>query len=275
MNKFWKNGDPFVWLTGVALMFSLLMIAGLMYLILAKGLIFFWPSDVAELDLKNGGKLMGEIITQEKVPSKADAITDEYRTQLKIGNRDLYGLDFKWVDDEEIESISYPKYAVVLERREWGNMYGFIKEITEDGQVISEGNEESWPILESLIPVYAKIAGEIKSIEKGDIGGINHQIENYRLKIRGLELKGEKSQALTREYESKIKEEEEKYKVEEKKLSVLYKEFNKDKIVMVSVDGREKEMSIGNIVRAFRPNSMNWFQKASLYTSRAWGFVSE
>ncbi len=274
MNKFWKNGDPFVWLTGVALMFSLLMIAGLMYLILAKGLIFFWPSDVAELDLKNGGKLMGEIITREKVPSKADAITDEYRTQLKIGNRDLYGLDFKWVDDKEIERISYPKYAVVLERREWGNMYGFIKEITEDGQVISEGNEESWPILESLIPVYAKIAGEIKSIEKGDIGGINHQIEKYRLKIRGLELKGEKNQALTREYESKIKEEEEKYKVEEEKLSVLYKQFTKDKIVMVSVDGREKEMSIGNIVRAFRPNSMNWFQKASLYTSRAWGFVS-
>ncbi|MEE9176245.1 MAG: phosphate ABC transporter, permease protein PstA, partial [Thermodesulfobacteriota bacterium] len=112
MNKFWKSGDLFVWLTGAALMFSLLMIAGLMYLILAKGLGFFWPSDVAELDLQNGSKLMGEIIAQEKVPSKGEGIPDEYRTQLKIGNRDLYGLDFRWVDDEEIESISYPKYAV-------------------------------------------------------------------------------------------------------------------------------------------------------------------
>lgn len=275
MNKFWKSGDLFVWLTGAALMFSLLMIAGLMYLILAKGLGFFWPSDVAELDLQNGSKLMGEIIAQEKVPSKGEGIPDEYRTQLKIGNRDLYGLDFRWVNDEEIESISYPKYAVVLERQEWGNMYGFIKEITENRQVISQGNEASWPVLESLMPVYAKIEAEIKAIEKGDIGGINRQIESYRLKIRGLELKGGDNQAQTQEYESKIKEEEEKYKVEEKKLSVLYKEFNKDKIVMVSVDGREKEMSIGNIVRAFRPNSMNWFQKASLYTSRAWGFVSE
>ena len=275
MNKFWKSGDLFVWLTGAALMFSLLMIAGLMYLILAKGLGFFWRSDVAELDLQNGSKLMGEIIAQEKVPSKGEGIPDEYRTQLKIGNRDLYGLDFRWVDDEEIESISYPKYAVVLERQEWGNMYGFIKEITENRQVISQGNEASWPVLESLMPVYAKIEAEIKAIEKGDIGGINRQIESYRLKIRGLELKGGDNQAQTQEYESKIKEEEEKYKVEEKKLFVLYKEFNKDKIVMVSVDGREKEMSIGNIVRAFRPNSMNWFQKASLYTSRAWGFVSE
>jgi phosphate transport system permease protein len=180
MNKFWKSGDLFVWLTGAALMFSLLMIAGLMYLILAKGLGFFWPSDVAELDLQNGSKLMGEIIAQEKVPSKGEGIPDEYRTQLKIGNRDLYGLDFRWVDDEEIESISYPKYAVVLERREWGNMYGFIKEITENRQVISQGNEASWPVLESLMPVYAKIEAEIKAIEKEDIGGINRQIESYR-----------------------------------------------------------------------------------------------
>ena len=53
MNKYWKSGDPFVWLTGVALMFNLLMIAGLMYLIAAKGLGFFWPSDIAEVKLKD------------------------------------------------------------------------------------------------------------------------------------------------------------------------------------------------------------------------------
>ena len=50
MNKIWKSGDPFVWLTGVALMFSLLMIAGLLWLIMAKGLGFFWPTAVTELD---------------------------------------------------------------------------------------------------------------------------------------------------------------------------------------------------------------------------------
>ena len=44
---------------------------------------------------------------------------------------------------------------------------------------------------------------------------------------------------------------------------------------MLSVDGREKEMALGNVVLAFRPNAMSWFQKAGLYLHRVWGFVSD
>ena len=276
-NKFWRSGDPFVWLTGVALMFSLLMIAGLLWLIAAKGLGFFWPASVAELELKNGTKLLGEITAYEKVKtfSKRDDIDDAYRTQLKIGNRDLYGLDFRWVDDDQIVSTTYPEFAVVLERREWGNMYAFIKEINEDGKTICTGNQECWGTLEALIPEYHKIFKEIRDIEKGEIGEINRNIENYRLKIRGLEMKGGDSRAEIKNYEAKVKKEEAKYSVKEEELSGLYREFNKEKIVMVSVDGREKEMSVGNIVRAFRPNAMSLLEKTSLYLSRAWGFVSE
>lgn len=276
MNKFWKSGDPFIWLTGVALMFSLLMIAGLMYLITAKGLGFFWPSNLAEIKLRDGSVLLGEITGQEKVkahdPDGQDMTIE--RTQLKIGNRDLYGLDFRWVDDTNIENISYPQYAVALERREWGNMYGFIKEITEGGNVLCTGNESCWAVLESQIPVYSKIYEEIKGIEKGAIGGINRQIENLRLKIRG-ERMGSGNEDRIKELEAKISEQEAIYQEQEKKLTELYAEFDKEKIVMTSVDGRDKEMPLGNIVRAYRPNSMSWFQKAGLYASKLWEFVSD
>ena len=274
MNKLFKNGDPFVWLTGVALMFSLLMIAGLLWLIMAKGLGFFWPSEVSEFDLKNGTKIMGEITAHEEIRGIKGKSDEKFRTQVKIGNRDLYGLDFKWIEDDQIVSESMPQYAVVMERREWGNFYGFIKEINENGTVICQGNEECWPKLETDIPVYANIYKEIRKIEKGDIGGINRQIENYRLKIRGVELEGGNPRQI-KDYEAKIAIEEDKYKEKENELSVLYKEFTKEKIVMLSVDGREREMALGNIVLAFRPNDMNWFQKASLYLHRAWGFVSD
>ena len=276
MNKFWKSGDPFIWLTGVALMFSLLMIAGLMYLITAKGLGFFWPSNLAEIKLRDGSVLLGEITGQEKVkahdPDGQDMTIE--RTQLKIGNRDLYGLDFRWVDDTNIENISYPQYAVALERREWGNMYGFIKQISESGNVLCIGNESCWAVLESQIPVYSKIYEEIKGIEKGVIGGINRQIENLRLKIRG-ERMGSGNEDRIKELEAKISEQEAIYQEQEKKLTELYAEFDKEKIVMTSVDGRDKEMSLGNIVRAYRPNSMSWFQKAGLYASKLWEFVSD
>ena len=161
-----------------------------------------------------------------------------------------------------------------MERREWGNFYGFIKEITEDGNVLCQGNEECWSKLEEDIPVYAGIFKEIKKIEKGDIGGINRQMENYRLKIRGVEL-GNGDQSKIKEYEEKIALEEEKYKQKEKELEVLYNEFNKEKITMLSVDGREKVMALGNIVLAFRPNAMSWLEKVGLYFHRVWGFVSD
>ena len=44
---------------------------------------------------------------------------------------------------------------------------------------------------------------------------------------------------------------------------------------MTSIDGREKEMPVGAIVQAFRPNAMNWLQKSGLYASNVWAFVSE
>jgi len=162
----------------------------------------------------------------------------------------------------------------VLERREWGNMYGFIKEIREDGSAVCQGNQDCWAVLESLLPQYHRIYREIRGIEKGDIGGINRAIEGYRLKIRGLEQKGGDNSGEISQLEARIKDEEAKYKKKEEELSGLYQAFNKDLIVMLSVDGKEKEMSIGNIVRAFRPNAISWFQKASLYLSRAWEFVS-
>lgn len=275
MNKFWKSGDPFIWLTGVALMFSLLMIAGLMYLITAKGLGFFWPANLAEIKLKDGSVVLGEVTGHEtaKVHGADGQDVNVERTQLKIGNRDLYGLDFRWVDDNNIENTSYPEYAVALERREWGNMYGFIKQITEGGNVLCAGNESCWAVLESQIPIYSGIYQEIKGIEKGVIGGINLKIENLRLEIRGEQM-GSGNQDKIKELEGQIGEQQALYQEQEKKLEELYAKFDKEIITMTSVDGRDKEMPVGNIVRAYRPNSMSWFQKAGLYMSKLWEFVS-
>jgi phosphate transport system permease protein len=95
MNRFWKSGDPFVWLTGGALALSLIMVAGLVYLVLAYGLGFFWPSEILRLTLKDGTVLLGELADREKIPQPgaAPGTLDRYGS-LKIGCRDLYGADF-------------------------------------------------------------------------------------------------------------------------------------------------------------------------------------
>lgn len=282
MKNFWKSGDPFVWLTGGAFVFSLLMIAGLLLLIMAKGLGFFWPSDIAQITLDDGTKLLGQIRGSEEIsqPGAPLDTPERFRIQLQIGNRDLYGLDFKWVDEDKVKKIDYPEEAVLIERREWGNMYGFIKEIRVGGKAVSGGeSKEVWSLLKSYLSEAQGTYKEIRRTEKKEIGDINYEIESLQQKIKRAELEGAVNnpsvQAKIEEIEDKIEEEKKKYQDKESKLTALSQNLNKNQVVVETIDGREKEMSLGGIVRAYQPNSMNWFQKALLYLSRLWEFVSD
>jgi len=279
MKNFWKSGDPFIWITGGALTFSLLMIGGLLFLIMAKGLGFFWPSDIAEVQLEDATKLLGPITAREKIPQPGapPGTPERYRIQLQVGNRDIYGLDFRWVNEDEIAKIDYPRSAVLLERREWGNMYGFINEIREGEVVVAQGNEESWIALKDLLPQTQDIYKTIKRIEKKDIGDFNYKIEKLRLDIRKLELQGgdqTSMQANIKSLEDQIEVQKKLYRNKESELEGLYEKLTEDNIIVSTIDGREKEMSIGAIVRAYRPNDMSLLDKALLYISKVWEFVS-
>ena len=101
MKGLFKNGDGYIWMTGLSLMFSLLMIAGLLFLIATKALGFFWPADVVEIKLENNQVYLGQLAGTQEIPQMGKKNIKEYRTRIKVGNRDLYGFDFKWVDDDK------------------------------------------------------------------------------------------------------------------------------------------------------------------------------
>ena len=60
------NGEPMIWLTGGALAFALGMIAGLLALVLMRGLATFWPAPVVQLRTTDGKMLLGEITRHEQ-----------------------------------------------------------------------------------------------------------------------------------------------------------------------------------------------------------------
>ena len=275
MKGIFKNGDAFIWLSGVSLMFSLLMIAGLLFLIASKGLGFFWPHDVVEIRLKDNQVYLGQFAGEETIPQMGKDKVKEYRTRLKIGNRDLDGLDFTWVDNDEIVSETFPQNALVFERREWGNFFGFLKEIKMGPKTIPGDSSEALITLQNLISDSNRTNRRIRKIEKGEIGDINYNIEKLRLKIRGIELSGQKDPQAIAKLETKIKHEEAKYEEKEVVLQELYSALNANKIVMSSVDGRDKTMPMGTIVRAFKPNSMGFFSKLGHYIAKLWEFVSD
>jgi phosphate transport system permease protein len=122
MKKYLREGEPFVWVTAAALTVTLLLTAVLLVVVMVNGLGVFWPSPVAVATLKDGRQVMGVIMQREPMPSG-----EGERLQFKIGNRDLYGLDFRWIDGAEIDKLEFPAEATVFERQEYGNFYGTLR----------------------------------------------------------------------------------------------------------------------------------------------------
>ena len=145
LRQFMASGELFIWGCGAGLSLSLFMIAGLMVLILINGMGYFWPADLVELTLKDGkhviGQLAGEDVSPKGIP----------RIRMKIGNRDLYGLDYRWINTDQIAERATPADLVMVERREWGNFYGRLKAILKEDQVVNEGEEDVWKALPPLL----------------------------------------------------------------------------------------------------------------------------
>ncbi len=130
--SFWKRGDSFILITAGGLLFSIFMVVLIVGIIMVKGLGFFWPSDIELFQLKNGERFLGQVwdTEQARLTDKNGRVRIVNQTNIKIGNRDIYGRDFVWINNDDIVKKSTPKNGVEFERWEYGNMYGFIKSFT-------------------------------------------------------------------------------------------------------------------------------------------------
>jgi phosphate transport system permease protein len=285
----WVNsGAPWIWINAAAVAASLIMVVGLLVLIARNGLGHFWPATVWEIQYQVGDgsvqRLVGEIRASEEIAAERlrdageplDAGAGELveRYLLKTGNRDVSGLDFRWILQPRIRERSAPEGLVVLERQEWGNFYGFIESLQQDGQSVAAG-EAAWQELQPRLQRVTELHGQIRQLQKGEIGAINYRLERLRLQQRGLELEG----AATPEALAGIDREravlQERFQVLQRQLDDSYGEMQRDSVTLSVMDGREIHIPVANIVRAYRPNAMSPFDKTGFYLTKLWEFVSE
>lgn len=286
--KIWFNsGKPWVWLNAGAVSISLVMVVGLLLLIAVRGLSHFWPADVMELTYQEPGEevttLIGERVDHETVPAHRLALSgvklpegQEYarRTLIKTGNRDVYGLDFRWINDPWITDIRYPDGIMAVERREWGNFYGYLVNVKQQGEVVADG-DNAWQAFQERLTRSNHLVDEIKSIEKGEVGKINHALEALRLDERRLELDNVAKGAVAyQEIEAQRQQLNDRYAKLRDQLSALYTELNRDQITVRIADGRESEIPMAKIVQAYKPNGMGTIDKFGQYFHEVWSFVS-
>ncbi len=285
-NEWLKSGTPWVWLNAGGVSVSVIMVVGLLLLIATRGLVHFWPADIIQAQLisaDNTRMIAGERVEVERVSAeqiRAAGIETEpgrefyERYLLKVGNRDLTGSDFAWVLKRDLKNEQHPQDIIAVERREWGNLYGYLVAVKESGTVVIRGTQ-GWLELQSRINRALKIYRKIYAIEKGDIGSINHRMERLRLKQRRLELKGAVSQGDQVQLDATRTELDAEYAQLETQLAELYTLFTRDSFITRTADGQEVEVNISKVVRAYRPNAMGSIDKAVFYIEKLWEFVAD
>lgn len=199
------RGEPMVWLTGLCLGMSLVVIVGLLGMVVRQGLATFWPGPIERLELRDGTIVAGPVIADEEFELNDDeqrelealrasgtvfvegAFTDEgspVRRLLQTGNRDLGQQSFRWVPLWEVEHVSRPENLVLVERTEWGVWIGAV------------GDDQDLESMRDRAAAARQVMDDAEQMSRDRLGSLNREIERTRLLERSAELRLEQSRDL-------------------------------------------------------------------------------
>ena len=273
-------------MTAATVSFCLIMVFGLLGLIMFEGLGHFWPKNSVMLEMKSANSEvryeLGEIVDRETVPSEQVRALGTFvpegqvavdRILLKTGNRDVVGFDFHWYATTQFVRLEYPLAAFTAEREEWGNFYGFAKDLEQDGQKLNLG-DQLWPEIELRLDRKNELKDRINHLQKKEMGKVNHNIERLRLRSKKLDLA---QVGLNDSRYSEITEErltwDKRYQALNHELAELYSEMSRDTLVASTAAGQTLKLPFSTLINVFQPNSMSVLEKLGHYFMKVGEFV--
>jgi len=288
MIKLWfKSGTPWIWLNAAAVSTCLIMVIGVLGLIFVRGVGHFWPGQVTQFSYQEEDgivkTIIGEKIDSSVMPAlmakatgfkMADNEETLIQYQLKTGNRDVTGTDFRWIQERNVKTQETPADLVVVERREWGNFYGRLESVKENGSTIAKA-EQAWPLAQEKLAAVLTVFEDIKHLEKKEIGAINYSLEKLRLKQKKLQLKNQWDDAAKNQFADEKTKLETAYKGYQAELSGLYQKIRLASLVFKTESGSETEIPLSKVVRLYQPNTMNLLDKIGFYKTKVIEFLGE
>ncbi|MDG6773539.1 phosphate ABC transporter permease PstA [Thiomicrorhabdus sp. ZW0627] len=283
MRDWFKKGEHWIWFSASTVSISVVLVFGLLAMISYKGLIHFWPHDVYHIEVKhqNGEK---EVIVGEMHDSKMKEIEDPNAPHgkaeipqylIKTGNRDVYGIDFRWVSSADVVGgvDTLEKDVVVIERYEYGNVYGHIQSITVDGKTVTDP-VKALAMLEEQVEKGTELHDEIKYIEKIEIGAINYKIEGLRLEEKRLRAGGDFTDKDAARLDAERKEYQEDFDKHHKNAQALYQQADTLGEVVLSIAGNKSlTVPVKKIVHFWQPNNLNFGERIGFFFSAVKNFL--
>ena len=294
-----EEGLPWVWVCGGALVTILIMILALFGIILSQGLAALWPSPLVSIPMPDGTTAVGLPMRVEETTSTAAGKAEvTQKTLLYAANRDFSQAEFAYVAQEQLKQATQPPELWFVERYEWGPFMGSFQNVAQKASSAAPaaGAPPAAPESATVLPnpgveeVSARIR-EAKArlrvmdkLERKRITPLNHDIEQLRLKKRGLIRRAQMGDtssnpqdhaAALAQIDTQLEQLNSQVQLAATDLALLREQDALFTASLISPTGTVKEVRISQIVRAFKPNSLSFFEKIGLYLSRVWEFVSE
>jgi len=287
IKEWFKTGSPWVWLNAAAVSICLIMIISVLGLVAVRGASHFWPAEVLQFSYQDDDgtvqPIIGEHVDSSVTPAamaKANGIkmadNEDVLIQylIKTGNRDVTGSDFRWIQERHIKSQTVPEAIIVVERREWGNFYGRLTAVKENGKVIASGDAAVSVALQKLAETLV-VFKDIAHLEKKEIGAVNYDLERLRLKQKGLQLRNQWDAQAQTDWAAEKAADDAQYHAYQAQLQGLYQKVRQHSIMVKADNGKELEISLAKVVRLYQPNQMGVFGKIGHYGSKLVEFLTD
>ena len=282
MKDWFKKGEHWVWFSASTVSISVVLVIGLLLMISYRGLVHFWPHEVYkyEVQLDNGNveQVVGELHNTKDKEFKDDKTGDVTKIPqylMKVGNRDVYGIDFRWINTANIigRQDLLDDGVTVVERYEWGNVYGHLASIKRDGKVVATG-EDVLPMMKQLVSTGQDLHDQIRYIEKVTIGGINYTIEQLRLDQKRLEASNDYDAENQAKFEQRRAELKQEFEAQQETLKVLYAQSNGlGEITLNIAGGKSIQVPVKSVVRFWQPNNMSFPEQVGFFVGSIGHFL--
>jgi phosphate transport system permease protein len=268
------RGTPQVWLTAGGLAVCLAMVAGLLTLVVLQGLATFWPAPLERVRLQDGKLLLGEVARRETPPADDYNTAPSPRELLRVGNFELTGEHYAWVDERSVVERDRPEWALGIERLTRGRFHGMSTRFLIDGAVAADTPEGAWRLFEQHHGDVRERWHVRRALETGQMGRVHEERERARLAVREAELEhGEASPqaaAARTALESTQAAADAEYERLRAEIAELDRENARYALGLETADGTAVEMPLDQIVRAWPANRMGVLASLGLYLER-WG----
>ena len=280
-----SSGEPMVWTTAMGLAVGSVMVVSLLVLILLNGITAFWPKRVVYLELAGESQarlgdspvLAGEVVKRQRKTVQVAALREQVEWQLFVGNKERYGLSFRYVDVTDIVVQRFPEQAMSIERLEYGDAIGEPLALRiQDGAELASDDPEFRGRLRGLVHEVKTRRQEIRRLERSVIGAINARMTRLREQKRTLEREGvPQGDAAYLNIEEAMAPLQARYENLAGEARELRRLQGENQLVYRIASGDEVVLPLGQIVGYHFPNQLGFWGRLGLFAHNMWAFLTQ